>query len=259
MILSILRAIASPVAVILLGIGVMTTAAVTQVTVEPLPTPQIIYATPSPDPSSVPSPGLSPDPSPSPAPSSAPVSTPSVLIPTPPTSPTVQARSVACGNSVDNSGGLGLICEITVANALATATVTVRECHGAAGAPSAACTVDVMTVTGNVTHISQCNGSANGGGATMRCSVSVTGGGGSSLTVNQCVGSGDGLTAGCAPLATASGADIVQCNGSANGGTLVGLLCTASGPGQGVTVDQCNGSGNGGGGLVVCSTTMRTR
>src|SRR5664280_3688096 len=57
------------------------------------------------------------------------------------------AAATTCSNGVDNTGGLGLICEITVVNRIpsgggsvaltGTATVTVRECHGAAGAPPA--------------------------------------------------------------------------------------------------------------------------
>src|SRR5450759_616153 len=59
------------------------------------------------------------------------------------------AAATTCSNGIDNTGGLGLICEITVVNRITsaagtapltgTATVTVRECHGAAGAPQAAC------------------------------------------------------------------------------------------------------------------------
>ena len=116
------------------------------------------------------------------------------------------------------------------------ATVTVHECHGAAGDPSAACTVDTQTLTAPVTQVTQCNASTNGGGGTLRCSVDVTNnfvgvsGTTSAVTVNQCVGSGDDIANTCDPFpSTTSGATVTQCNGSANGGTLVELTCTATG------------------------------
>jgi hypothetical protein len=180
------------------------------------------------------------------------------------------APTTTCSNGVDNTGGLGLICEVTVINTITagggTAVVTVRECHGAAGNPSAACTTTTSSLTGPVTVVNQCNDAINGGGGTLRCSVQVTNNftgvapSPTGATVNQCVGSGGGITTGCSPFpATTSGAAITQCNGSANGGTLVGLTCTATGTmaaGAGVTVNQCNGSANGGGSLVICSATI---
>jgi len=170
------------------------------------------------------------------------------------------AAATTCSNGVDNTGGLGLICNVIVVNTITasggTAVVTVQECHGAAGAPSAACTTTTDSLTGPVTVVNQCNNSINGGGGTLRCSVQITndfGGvspGATGATVNQCVGSGGGITTGCNPFpATTSGAAITQCNGSANGGTLVGMTCTATGTmaaAAGVTVNQCNGSANGG-------------
>ena len=180
------------------------------------------------------------------------------------------APTTTCSNGVDNTGGLGLICEVTVVNSITasggSAVVTVRECHGAAGNPAAACTTNTSSLAAPVTQVNQCNDSINGGGGTLRCSVQITnnviGGnpGATGVTVNQCVGSGDGITIGCSPFpATTSGATITQCNGSANGGTLVGLTCTATGTmsvGLNVTVNQCNGAANGGGSLVICSATM---
>jgi hypothetical protein len=180
------------------------------------------------------------------------------------------APTTTCSNGVDNAGGLGLICEVTVVNTITgsggTATVTVRECHGAAGDPEALCTVDTDNLTAPVTAVTQCNDSINGGGGTLRCSVEVTNNfvgvspAATAATVNQCVGSGGGITIGCDPFpATTSGATITQCNGSANGGTLVGLTCTATGTesaAAGVTINQCNGSANGGGALVICSTSI---
>lgn len=180
------------------------------------------------------------------------------------------APTTTCSNGVDNTGGLGLICEVTVVNTITvgggTAVVTVRECHGAAGDPAAACTTTTTSLTGPVTGVNQCNDAINGGGGTLRCSVQVTNNfvgvspGATGATINQCVGSGGGITTGCSPFpATTSGATITQCNGSANGGTLVGLTCTATGTAAaaaGVTINQCNGSANGGGSLVICSANI---
>ena len=180
------------------------------------------------------------------------------------------AATTTCSNGVDNTPGLGLICEVTVVNTITagggTATVTVRECHGAAGDPEAACTTTTDDLTEPVTAVTQCNDATNGGGGTLRCSVDVTNNfvgadpAATAATVNQCVGSGDGITTGCDPFpATTTGATITQCNGSANGGTLVELTCTATGTESsalGVTINQCNGSTNGGGGLVICSANI---
>lgn len=187
-----------------------------------------------------------------------------------PASAATLAATTTCGNGVDNTGGLGLICEVTIANTITptggSATITVRECHGPAGDPEASCTIQTTVLTTPVTVVDQCNDATNGGGGTLRCSVSVTNdhvGLSSTITaatVNQCVGSGDGSTIGCDPFpATTTGATITQCNGSGNGGTLVGLTCTGSGTqssGFLVTVNQCNGSTNGGGGLVICSASI---
>jgi hypothetical protein len=180
------------------------------------------------------------------------------------------APTTTCSNGVDNTPGLGLICEVTVVNTITatggSATVTVRECHGAAGDPEAACTTTTDVLTEPVTAVTQCNDATNGGGGTLRCSVDVTNNfdgvdpAATAATVNQCVGSGDGITTGCDPFpATTTGATITQCNGSANGGTLVELTCTATGTASsafGVTINQCNGSTNGGGGLVICSANI---
>jgi hypothetical protein len=183
---------------------------------------------------------------------------------------TTIAPTTTCSNGVDNTGGLGLICQVTVVNTITasggSAKVTVRECHGAAGNPQAACTVKTTKLTAPVTAVTQCNDAINGGGGTLRCSVRVTNNfiglspGATAATVNQCVGSGGGITTGCDPFpATTTGATITECNGSANGGTLVGLTCTATGTqssAQGVKINQCNGSANGGGALVICSANI---
>ncbi len=183
---------------------------------------------------------------------------------------TTIAPTTTCSNGVDNTGGLGLICEVTIFNSITatggTATVTVRECHGAAGVPEALCATQTTSLSSPVTAVTQCNDSINGGGGTLRCSVQVTNSfngvspGTATATVNQCVGSGGGITTGCNPFpATTTGATITQCNGSANGGTLVGLNCTATGTAASalaVTINQCNGSANGGGSLVICSASI---
>ena len=180
------------------------------------------------------------------------------------------ASTTTCSNGVDNTGGLGLICQVTIVNRITksggSAKVTVRECHGAAGAPNASCSTNVSDLNKPVTHVTQCNDSINGGGGTLRCSVKVTNNfvalasGKSAATINECVGSGGGIHTGCDPYpATTSGAAITQCNGSANGGTLVGLTCTATGTKSSnhhVTINQCNGSANGGGALVICTANI---
>jgi hypothetical protein len=195
------------------------------------------------------------------------------LVTTSPVSAANAAPTTTCSNGVDNTGGLGLICEVTIVNTI-TATgghskVTIRECHGAAGAPTAACSTNTTNLTNLVTRVTQCNGSINGGGGTLRCSVRVTNNfvgvspRSTARTVNQCVGSGGGIHTGCDPFpANTTGASITQCNGSANGGTLVGLTCTATGTksaSHGVAINQCNGSANGGGALVICSASVTNR
>lgn len=189
-----------------------------------------------------------------------------------PVSAATLAATTTCGNSADNTGGLGVICEVTITNTITasggSASVTVRECHGSAGDPEAACTTETQLLTEPVTVVSQCNDAENGGGGTVRCSVRIINDfveedpSAVGVTVNQCVGSGDGITTGCDPFpATTTGATITQCNGSANGGTLVGLTCTATGTESAafsVTINQCNDTGNGGGALVICSANIET-
>jgi len=188
---------------------------------------------------------------------------------------TTIAPTTTCGNDIGNGGGQGLICEVTIVNQITasggSATVTVRECQGAAGPPATQtnCTNKTTNLTKPVTAVTQCNNALNGGGATLRCSVKVTNNfvglspGATAATVNQCVGSGDGVANTCDPFpATTTGATITQCNGSANGGTLVGLTCTATGTkpsAHGVTINQCNDSANGGGALVICSANITNK
>ena len=195
---------------------------------------------------------------------------PATMISATPVAAATIAPTTVCSNGVDDTGGLGLICNVTVVNTISAsvgyATVTVHECHGSAGAPTASCVDTTMIVTQPVTAVTQCNDSINGGGGTLRCTVQVTNNfyslspGSTAATVNMCVGSGGGITTGCDPYpATTTGAAITQCNGSANGGTLVGMTCTATGTmasALAVTINQCNGSANGGGALVICSANV---
>ena len=186
---------------------------------------------------------------------------------------TTIAPTTTCANGVDNSGGLGMICRVTIINTItasgSSATVTVRECHGAAGDPNAACFTHTLNLGSAVTNVNQCNGSINGGGGTLRCRVKVTNRfiglsrTKTEVTVNQCVGSGNpgAHTSGCDPFpASTTGATVTQCNGSANGDTLVGLTCTVTGTQTSsnnyVHINQCNGSANGGGALVICSASI---
>jgi hypothetical protein len=181
--------------------------------------------------------------------------------------------TTTCSNGVNDTPGLGLICQVTVVNTITqsggSARVTIRECHGSAGAPTAKCSTRVSLLNKPVSRVRQCNYAINGGGGTLRCSVRVTNNfvlmspGSRNATVDQCVGSGGGITTGCDPFpATTTNATITQCNGTANGGTLVRLRCTASGTRAsafGVTVNQCNNAANGGGSLVICSANIVNR
>jgi len=193
----------------------------------------------------------------------------SLLVASPAAAATI-ASVTTCSNGVDDTPGLGVICQVTVVNTITasggSATVTVRECHGAAGHPTAACSTKTSFLGQPVTRVRQCNYATNGGGGTLRCSVHVTNNfvgvnpGATKATVNQCVGSGGGIANNCDPFpATTTNATITQCNGSANGGTLVNLKCTATGTKSSafnVTVYQCNNSTNGGGALVICSANI---
>lgn len=196
----------------------------------------------------------------------------SLFMPAAAAAKTTIAPTTTCSNGVDNTGGLGLICRVTIVNTITptggSSKTSVQECHGAAGHPTASCTTKTWLMNRLVTRVNQCNDSINGGGGTLRCSVHVTNNYVGSkpktpaATVNQCVGSGGGITKNCDPFpATTTGAAITQCNGSANGGTLVGLHCSATGTRAvgGVRINQCNGSANGGGALVICSTSIVNR
>ncbi|MGD0861130.1 MAG: hypothetical protein ABSA21_00020 [Candidatus Limnocylindrales bacterium] len=194
------------------------------------------------------------------------------MITTLPVSAATIAPTTTCSNGVDDTAGLGLICQVTVVNTITgsggSAKVTIHECHGAAGAPTAACTTTTTSLTSPVTAVTQCNSSINGGGGTLRCSVVVTsnfyGGispGSTAATVNQCVGTGGAgnVLFACDPFpATTTDAAITQCNGSATGGG-ASVTCTATGmmaSALAVKINQCNGSANGGGALIVCSASL---
>lgn len=190
------------------------------------------------------------------------------------------ANTVAQCNGVDNSGGLGLTCEVTVTNTLdlatgvASSTVTITECHGDANTVPSSCIGPTTTSYDSLTTaVNQCNDAINGGGASIICTVHVINnivGGASSTTatINQCVGSGEEgtePTLNCNPYpASTSGASITQCNGSVNGGGApLRVTCTVV-PGSTesaelmVLINQCNGSANGGGSIAICTTDLTT-
>lgn len=189
------------------------------------------------------------------------------------TAATAIAPTTTCSNGVDNTAGLGLICETTIVNRITStggsAKVTVRECHGSSGVPATACVTVTSHVGRAVTNVNQCNDAGNGGGGNLRCTVRVTNNfvglstGATPVSVNQCVGSGGGGGGGitCDPTpAAVTGATITQCNGSANGGGVVaGSTCTATGTNpssHNVRINQCNGSVNGGGSKIVCFASI---
>jgi hypothetical protein len=181
------------------------------------------------------------------------------------------APTTTCSNNTPNTAGLGVICEVTVVNTITaiggTATVTVRECHGAANDAEADCVTTTEVLSEPVTAVTQCN-DILAGGSTLECSVDVTNNfvgfdpSPTAATVNQCVGSsqGGGIQLICDPVQSTTSATITQCNGSGNGGGLVaGSTCTATGTQSAalaVTINQCNGSANGGGAFIVCSANI---
>jgi len=179
----------------------------------------------------------------------------------------------------DNVGGQNVECTVTVVNnlnqatGLATSTLTVVECHGAANAVPT-CVTTTTNNTDLVLEITQCDGSGNGGGGTVNCSVNVTNnvtgaGSASPVTINQCVGSGGGggtePTVVCSPLGSTTNATVTQCNGSGNlGGGDNRVLCTVNAAGTEtslipVKISQCNGSGNDGGAYVTCSSIVNSQ
>jgi len=188
------------------------------------------------------------------------------------------APTIAQCNNVDNTGGLGLSCDVTVTNNLdvstgvASSTVIIKECHGAANTEPT-CTTSTTSYDALTTSVNQCNYAANGGGASVICNVSITNNitgasttGLSGATVDQCNGSGAEGTAptlNCDPLpASTSGATITQCNGSTNGGGAPDrVTCTVTPSTMSaqlaVSINQCNNTANGGGSVVTCTASLR--
>ena len=188
------------------------------------------------------------------------------------------AESITQCNGTDNTGGLGLNCDVTVINNLNTTTgvtssvVTVKECHAAANT-APICTEPVTTSYDSLTtSVNQCNNAANGGGASVVCNVFVTnnisGAASTTLTgatINQCNGSGaEGTqpTLDCNPFpANTTGATITQCNGSVNGGGAAARVSCSVTPSTmsaqlPVSINQCNDTANGGGSLVTCTASL---
>ncbi|MGK2853832.1 MAG: hypothetical protein ACSLE3_06945 [Microbacteriaceae bacterium] len=191
------------------------------------------------------------------------------------------AQTVNQCNDVDNTGGLGLTCDVTVTNNLNLATgvesstVTIKECHGVANTVPSSCVGPTTTSYNTLTtSVNQCNYAANGGGSSVICAVrivnNITGGASpTAATINQCNGSGSGggtePTLNCDPYpASTTNATITQCNESVNGGGgTMRVTCTVV-PGftqsaqLAVTVNQCNNSANGGGSIATCTTELTT-
>ena len=193
-------------------------------------------------------------------------------------SPASAAPAIDQCSGIAEGGGQGIACDVTVINTLdvatgvASSTVTLKVCSGAAG-PNVTC--DTPTTTTEdflVTSVGQCNSAANGGGASVICNVYVTNNivGGSTTgvtdaTVNQCNGSGEGgpaLTLNCTPTdASTTGATITQCNDSVNGGGgILTVTCTVTPSTMNsqlpVSINQCNGTANGGGSFVICTASL---
>ena len=187
------------------------------------------------------------------------------------------AETIAQCNSIDNTPGLGISCDVTVTNNLdvatgvASSTVTLKECRGAANT-ALTCTTATTSYGSLVASVDQCNFAANGGGASVICNVyvtnNITGGsttGVTAATVNQCNGSGAAGTAptlNCDPFpATTTSATITQCNGSTNGGGAPErVTCTVTPSTMNsqlpVSINQCNNTANGGGSVVTCSASL---
>ena len=173
-------------------------------------------------------------------------------------------------NGLDNIGGLGARCTVTVTNNLdlstgvTSSTVVTVECHG----PANTALLCVTTPTSSLnltTTANQCNGSENGGGGSLVCDVIVVNniiGAATAVpaSIDQCIGSADSSgVAICSPLQATTNADITQCNGSGNGGgTTVTCTVTTSTNSSAlpIIINQCNNSGNGGGALVTCTASI---
>ena len=187
------------------------------------------------------------------------------------------AETIAQCNSIDNTPGLGISCDVTITNNLdvatgvASSTVTLKECRGAANT-DLTCTTATSSYGSFVSAVEQCNFAENGGGASVVCNVyvtnNITGGsttGVTAATVNQCNGSGaegGAPTLNCDPFpASTTSATITQCNGSANGGGAPErVTCTVSPSTMSsqlpVSINQCNNTANGGGSVVTCGASL---
>ncbi|TFB46742.1 hypothetical protein [Cryobacterium tagatosivorans] len=193
-------------------------------------------------------------------------------------SDSASAQDFAQCDSVNNTPGLELICDVTVQNTLnlttgvESSTVTTTVCEGANGASTCG-TPSTESFNTLTSKVSQCNYALNGGGGNLDCTVTVvnniTGAADkdkapTGATVDQCVGSatGGGTALICDPFpAATSGATITQCNDSAiGGGGATGVICTVHPSTQSallpVTINQCNNSANGGGASVTCDATL---
>ncbi|MEP6480980.1 MAG: hypothetical protein ABJA94_03120 [Rhodoglobus sp.] len=205
------------------------------------------------------------------------------------------AADLQCGG-IDNVGGQGISCSVTVVNNLdlndptqTFSTVTLSSCAGFAGpvlgGTCGPVTTTTTTTTTLTTSVDQCNGSGNGGGGVVYCTVDVlnqitgTSAAPVAATVNECIGSATGVApvgfacdtftdpAAAPPAAVTTDpatATVVQCGGSGNtdGSVVDCSVATGSTIAAGtilpVTVNQCNGSGNGNGGVVICRVRINT-
>ena len=183
--------------------------------------------------------------------------------------------SVTQCNGIQNVGGQGIECDVTVTNTLdvstgvSSSTIVVRTCTGAAN-DAVLCTVLPTSFPTATTVVDQCNGSGNGGGGTVVCRVTVVNNiiGDTTLataTVNQCgdsAGDGGGDPAiNCAPVQLTTSATVTQCNSSGRGGGTPGRVTCTVAPSTAsialpVSINQCIGSANGGGAFITCSASL---
>ena len=186
-----------------------------------------------------------------------------------------------CNYADDATLGAEIECSVVVTNNYdaatdsGTSTVTVEECHGAAGT-QLACTTSTTRGGPIVTAVNQCNNSVNAPGSNVICSVAVTNVitgefTTTPATVNQCIGSGAGggaLPLACSPTQSTTSATVTQCNRSLNGGGGTGrvqctvapsttMVASSTMSALNVTVNQCNDSANGGGSVGICSASLQ--
>jgi len=189
--------------------------------------------------------------------------------------PASAAEPVNQCNYIQNVGGEGVECTVTVTNTVNLATntassvVVIESCSGAART-ELTCVTNTLNFQEATLDVNQCNNSGNGGGSVVTCRVeiinNITGESTPiSATVNQCNDSGAGggtePVIVCDPEGSTTNATVTQCNGSGNGGgsdmrvlcTVGASTATAAVP---VKVTQCNDSANGGGAVIVCTTSI---